>query len=65
MAEPIDIEEYVTLKRGQYWVKRYAKVCNQIFSYKKEKGKLTSNVNGYLDSSNMVTFMDLRIAKVK
>jgi hypothetical protein len=32
------IEGYIMLRRKSLWVKRYAKVENQIFLYRKEKG---------------------------
>ena len=31
------IEGYIIMNRNQAWVKRYAKVENQVFSYKKDK----------------------------
>jgi hypothetical protein len=30
------IEGYIIMNRNQAWVKRYAKVENQVFSYKKD-----------------------------
>ena len=33
------VEGIVIIKRKAFWVKRYAKIENQIFSYKKDKSK--------------------------
>ena len=33
------VEGMVIIKRKAFWVKRFAKVENQVFSYKKDKSK--------------------------
>jgi len=38
-SEPTRVEGIVIIKRKAFWVKRYAKVENQFFSYKKDKSK--------------------------
>eukprot|EP00347_Sterkiella_histriomuscorum_P015762 403355775 len=48
------IEGEVMLRRKKIWVKRYAKVENQIFSYKKDKTNQATR-----------SFIDLRTAQVK
>lgn len=48
------IEGELILKRRAIWVKRYAKIENQIFTYKKEKR-----------DSHIRAVIDLRSAKVK
>jgi hypothetical protein len=39
------VEGTVTIKRKAFWVKRYAKVENFIFTYKKDKSKTASFEN--------------------
>jgi len=36
---PLRVEGLVIIKRKAFWVKRYAKVENMIFSYKKDKSE--------------------------
>jgi hypothetical protein len=40
---PQKVEGMVIIKRKAFWVKRYAKVENQTFSYKKDKSMLQNN----------------------
>lgn len=48
------IEGYIIINRNQAWVKRYAKVENQVFSYKKDKK----------DHGNRLS-VDLRQARIR
>ena len=48
------VEGIVIIKRKAFWVKRYAKVENLTFSYKKDKNE-----------KSMRAMMDLRSARIK
>lgn len=39
---PDKVEGQVIIKRKAFWVKRYAKIENFIFTYKKDKSKLAN-----------------------
>lgn len=42
------VEGQVIIKRKAFWVKRYAKLENQVFTYKKDKRESPQVLNNYL-----------------
>lgn len=63
------LEGPVVLKRKALWVKRYAKLDNQIFSYKKDKSNFRNIISSeliiYIGDSKTRATIDLRTSKVK
>ena len=61
---PDKVEGQVIIKRKAFWVKRYAKIENSIFTYKKDKSKYLL-INLVIDERQARAVVDLRKATVK